>query len=998
MTATSEVESPSADLRIGLLGPVTATRGGAPLPLGSRLQRGVLAVLATTPGAVLTSARLHEALWGDHPPATAAGTLRAYLSRLRTALGAAALPRVDGGYRLAVAPDAVDATAFGDAVGRAREQITTDPAGAGAVLADALALWRGDALADLADLPFAVAAGARLTAQRRQAECLLWRIRLGQGEHHAVLDELVAAADRAPDDEPVAALTMVALYRAGRQADALDRFAAVRSHLVGVLGIDPGPELRRVHEAVLSQAPWLLTGDPLADGGLPPGAVATSATVDGDLAGGDVTAPHVVPPEWAAAGAVAAPSTAAVLRPGGNLPTPLTSFVGRAAQLEVVARLLGTGRLLTLTGVGGVGKTRLAIEAVRRAGSHGDGPWVVELAGLTEAAMVPNAIAQALGVATTDEPLVALVEALAARSAVLVLDNCAHVVDAAATATAHLLRACPQLRIVATSREPLGVPGEQILVIPSLPSGSGEVAGEAELLFADRAALADPSFELDDRTRPLVESICRALDGIPLAIELAAGRLSALSLQQVVDLLDDRFGLLSEGSRVAVPRHRTLANAIGWSYALLDEDEREAMHAAAIFSGGFSLEALAAVAGTPLTRSATVLASLVDKSMVTTLDARGERRFRVLETIRQYCRTRIGEDAWAALADRHLDWAISIAREIAGRYLGDDAPWNLAALERDNLRSALAHAEATGDVAASIRICGDLSWSWFRLGQVAEGNRWLTRALEAVTDDVDRAELAQAYVGMSLGAYLSGDLPTAQDAIRGAVAAAEASGDVVLWALADGYLAYFEGAFGRVDVADQLLDAAEARAELPEWVLAELEMVRGQVRRAQGRVDEALATLERSRERAERWKHGYIHGSSGWIMAKTLLDVGRAAEAGPLLADTIRRLATQGDRSSTIAGLHTMAGIAGQLGRLYEGAVLLGAVDSLGARMGFHPARMDPIDGPRHRALIADGLPAPVLDRAKAEGAELSYREAIGLAVTVGETPGRVATAAARTR
>lgn len=989
-----------------LLGPVIATIDGSEVALGGRMPRGVLAALALEAGSPVPVERLVTGLWGEQPPATAEGTLRAYVSRLRSTLGPAALPKVTGGYVLDASTTVVDALEVADLLLLARTTIGTEPSEAGRLADAALARWRGDALGDIVALPFAITAAELLQARRLELEVLRGRAHLAAGRHDLVRDNLAVVANRAPADEQVAALLMVAAYREQRQAEALQRFDTLRATLADTLGIDPGPEVQRIHRLVLQQDPDLLDGDPLAPSLDTDRALSVSVpdAPAGDSPAGDssigVELSSVLPVRASALDRSAARA----------VPVPLTTFVGRTTQLDHVQRLSSTARLLTLTGVGGAGKTRLALEAVRRLRPRPpDGPWLVELAGVSDPAMVPATVAQAIGVAAVaTDPLSAVIAAMSGCRAVLVLDNCEHVVGGAATVAAELLGACPEVSIVATSREPLGVPGERVLVIPPLTAGLDGEVGEAELLFADRAALVDPTFVLDDTTRPVVRRICRALDGIPLAIELAAARLSALSLAQIDVLVEDRFALLGDGGRTNAPRHRTMAAAVDWSYRPLTRDQQEVLHAASVFGGGCDLDALSVVAERRLGATAALLTQLVDKSLVTPVDVAGGRRFRVLQTIRDYCREHAGEAAWAALADRHTAWLADVAARVADAYLGKETRWDVAIAERDNIRAALAHCQEVGDVETALRICGDLAWAWFRLGQVTEGNRWLDGLLvddpEALdggaarvgTATVAAADLVQALIGRSLGAYLSGDLPTAHRRITQAVSMAAHAEHDVLGALSRTYLAYFEAAFGNAEVADRLLDTAEER-DVPEWVLAEVDMVRGQVRRSQGRIEDAIAVLERSRERADRWDNTYVWASSGWILSKILLDQQRPVDAGRVMAEALRRLAEQGDRSSTLAGLHTMASVAGLMGRHYEGGVLLGAVDRLGSRVGFHPARMDPIDGPRQRALVTDVLPAPVLDRARAEGHELDWAHAVALAVQVGTTPPRpVASGAAR--
>ncbi len=1029
MTSPSSVEVSLGTLQISLLGPVLAQRDDAVLTLGSRLQRAVLAMLALQPGVQVPTARLAEGLWGDEPPASAAVTLRAYVSRLRSALGGEALPRVPGGYLLAVPADAVDVTRVAATISRAGGCIAEDPVGALALLDGALACWRGEPLADLGAVPFAAAAVPVMTAHREHAAHLRVRALLAVGEVAAAVEAVAPLRQAHPVDEDLVRLQMIALYRAGRQADALDAYDVLRHRLADDLGADPGPALQGVHQSILTQDPRLLAGDPdggarlvitlppdpAAHGGYPahgaPGSTAVTSESGTDLAegpagastGASVGVEHGVEgggPAGAATGpAAGAEGHAPRVQPQApgegprvpTLPVPLTSFVGRAPQLGTIGRLLGEVRLLTLTGVGGVGKTRLALEAARRQVRPGlDGPWLVELAGIADPDQVPAAVARVVGVGAVGvSPTEALVESLRSRPALLVLDNCEHVVDAAADLVTTLLQAGPDLRVLATSRQPLGVPGEQIMAVPSLRAdATDDGPAEAVQLLAERARLADPAFALDERTAPLATHLCAALDGIPLAIELAAGQLGALSLSQVSELLDDRFELLRAG-RGVVPRHRTLATAMDWSYDPLDEDHRAALHAVAVFPGGVDLDGLRTVVDLPTGAVARLLSDLVSASLVTTVDRPDGRRFGVLRTIGEHCRTRVNPEGWRDLQDRQVAWAVGVSGRIAAQYVGDEPPWRLAQAEHDNLRAALRHAEDTGDATSALRIAGDLSWTHFRMGQAVDGNRMLDRALALPHDDVAPSIVAAAHVGRSRCAYLSGDLVSARTHVQQAIDLAVDGEDLAVLAHARVYAAYFHAAFGDLEQAEGLLDLVAADPDLPAWLEAEVDMVRGQLRRAQGRTAEAIAVLTRSQAQATASGNGYAAASSGWILAKTLLDLGRQVEAGPLLAKVLKDLVTIGDRSSTITCVHTIAAILPGLGRGYEAAVLLGATDVLGTRVGFHPLRMDAVDGPRHRALVTDVVPAPVLRAGIAEGEAMGLREAVALALTAATAPPR---------
>jgi non-specific serine/threonine protein kinase len=436
-----------------------------------------------------------------------------------------------------------------------------------------------------------------------------------------------------------------------------------------------------------------------------------------------------------------------------NLPEQVTSFVGRQREATEAAQLLSTTRLLTLTGSGGCGKTRLALHV-----AHGvqeafpDGVWFVDLAPVAAAGLVTHTIGTALSIHDSSATSTAegLVDYLEGRSLCLLLDNCEHLVEAVATLTDRILRGCPAVRILATSREPLGIAGETVWRVPSLsvPANSGGdmisldelLRSEAAQLFIDRAQAASPGFAVTDESAPVLAEICRRLDGIPLAIELAAARVRAFSVEQIAPRLDDRFHLLTSGQRTALPRHRTLEATVEWSYNLLSGPERTLLHRLSIFAGGFSLEATEAVgAGEPIRRHAVLdlLAQLVDKSLVTAEHSRGAVRYRLLETLRQYAFQRLqdcGEEGM--IRERHLAYFLSLAEECEPRLRGADerAVLDLLEGEHDNFRAALEWTLAQPrDDDAGLRLGNALAWVWYLRGYQEEGLQWLLRQLSMHT-------------------------------------------------------------------------------------------------------------------------------------------------------------------------------------------------------------------------------------------------------------------------
>ena len=489
-------------LEFRVLGPVQAVRDGRELPLGGPRRRAVLALLLVAEGRVVLAERLAEELWGDSPPPGAAGTLRSHLSRLRALTGPdAALVARGGGYALAAGPDQVDAARFERLAGAGREALEHGEAAAAAArFRQALGLWRGAALADVAEVPVLAREGARLEELRLVAVegRIEADVELGlAAEAAGELEGLVAGY---PVRERLWRLLVLALYRCGRQADALAAYRRARAVLAGELGIEPGEELQALEQAVLRQQ---------------------------------------VP-------------AAAPRRQLHNLPVRLTSFLGRERELAALDELVAGARLVTLTGAGGAGKTRLAVEfAAAAAGRFGDGAWLAGLAGLTDPGLVSAQVMAALGVRQTGEMpvLEALRYRLRSAELLLVLDNCEHLPGGCGALAADLLGGCPGLRVLATSREPLGVPGEAVFPVPPLavpPEGSDPqvpAAAPAVRLFLARSALARPG--AGAAPVAVVARICRAVDGLPLAIELAAARAGVLSAEEIAARLADLFRFLA---------------------------------------------------------------------------------------------------------------------------------------------------------------------------------------------------------------------------------------------------------------------------------------------------------------------------------------------------------------------------------------------------------------------------------------------------------------------
>ena len=554
-------------MQVRLFGELEAVAEGVPVPVRGAKQRALLALLALQRGQPVSADRLIDVLWGDGQAAHPANALQAQIGQLRRTFGAAAILTSEAGYALAVGPDDVDIVRFGRLVAEGRRlAVDGEAALASAVLGEALGLRRGEPLAEFADAGFASAERAQL----EELTLLAVEARAGAdlmlGRHGELAAELEALRQQHPLRERLWELHILALYRAGRQAEALRAYTEVRDRLVDELGIDPGPALRELQARILAQDPSL--------------------------------APASAAPASAQASPAPVPA-AAPLASAGNLRARLSRFVGRDAELGQLNEAVRSSRLVTLTGPGGAGKTRLAVEtAAALRPEHRDGAWLVELASVVEPDGVAPAAAAALGAGAAALPGVQpagsatdlIVRYLAGRSLVVVLDNCEHVIGEAAALADTLAGAVPGLRLIATSREPLGVPGEVLVPVGGLaPLAAAE-------LFVDRARAVRPGLHRRPaQAADVIEDICRRLDGLPLAVELAAARLRALPLATLAERLDDRFQLLSRGARTALPRQQTLRAVVDWSYDLLFSDERRLFARLAAFTGGCGLPAAEAV-------------------------------------------------------------------------------------------------------------------------------------------------------------------------------------------------------------------------------------------------------------------------------------------------------------------------------------------------------------------------------------------------------------------
>jgi predicted ATPase/DNA-binding SARP family transcriptional activator len=671
-------------MRVGILGALEVVGTGGPVEIGGARLRALLIRLALDAGRPVSAAALAEALWDGDPPADPVNAVQSLVSRLRRAVPVRSGP---DGYRLDLPPEAVDAVRFERLAAEGRRALrAADLPTALDRLREAAELWRGPALADVAGARYAAAPVARLTELRLAATEDRIEARFRSGQPDGLDAELAGLIAAHPLRERPHGLLVRVLYATGRRAEAGAAYERYRARLAEELGVDPAPELRELHVAML-RGDW------------------------------------VPPPAYRA--------------PLGNLRQPRASFVGRDEELARIRQQLAGGRLVTLVGPGGAGKTRLATTyAATYAATEPGGAWLVELAAVTDPADVVGAAAGALGVRETGgpagprDPAALLVAALSATGTLLVLDNCEHVIDAAARLVDELLGRCPGLRVLATSREPLGIPGEALCPVPPLglpapgASAAETVGCPAVRLFVDRVAAVRPGFVVDADNVAAVVEVVRRLDGLPLAIELAAARLRALSVRQLAERLDDRFRVLTSGYRTALPRHRTLAAVVAWSWDLLPDEERRLAEHLAVFPGPVTPESAAAVCPP----AGDLLAALVDKSLLRAV----EPHYAMLETIREYGLRRLRETGQLAAVRAAFSGYFRDLAERAEPHLrtAGQVPWiERLAAERDNLTAALRYSVEAGDADTAVRLGAALGLFWTIRGSHAEAVAWLRTVL-----------------------------------------------------------------------------------------------------------------------------------------------------------------------------------------------------------------------------------------------------------------------------
>jgi predicted ATPase/DNA-binding SARP family transcriptional activator len=935
-----------------VLGPLEVVAAGHSLELGTPRQRTLLGLLLIHAGEVVSYDRLVEDLWDGDPPTTARHTLQGYVHRLRHALGPEGwrLTTRPPGYQLKVSTGELDAQRFQDlaTTGR-RALVRDDPQAAADHLAVGLGLWRGSLLADLDEVAALAPERARLEALRLTALEDRIEADLALGGHGGLVAELEALLADHPYRERLWGQLMLALYRSGRQADALQAFHRARQVLDEDLGIEPSRWLRRRQEQILLQDPVL-------------------------------EAPEPTPPP----------------RPPHHLPAQRTRFVGRRRELAELQGLLHARRLVCVTGPPGSGKTRLAVEvAASLLETFPHGAWFVSLAEVADPELVRTAVATALGVPELPErpAAQALTDHLRTRRLLLVLDNFEHLLPAAVT-VAELLDAAPGLRVLATSRTPLRLSGEQEYPLAPLPLPRPEElaadpkGNDALALFADRASAVDPHFVLGADNAPLIAQVVARLDGLPLAIELAAARLRLFPLEELARRLSPAVPLLTGGPVDHAARQRTLRDAIAWSARLLGPADRALLRRLGVFQGGFTLEAAEVVAqGPPVTDLVAGIASLVEGSLLGRPVEPSEARFWMLETIREYALEQLraaGEDE--VIGGRHAHFYAALVEQVEPKLTGtDQARWlNQLEAEHANLQAALRWASQTGDTDLALLLAARLWRFWQLRGHFAQGRGWLEEVLAA--EGPASLPRAKALVGLAGLCYWQGDWDAAEAAYRQA------------WKLAKGLEdwwleleALFGVAFtlachrGELQAAVPIEQQFQAIiAEHPEPLAIGLGLATSQMMRLfAGDLDGSRSYGEQclagTRALGERWYESQILRT----LALTSMLQGRYQQAESELRECLEVALELGDLAGVAIDFDRLGQAAVALGRPERAVVLAGAADRLreaiGGGLTVESGRWE-TEHPRDaaRRLLTDNQ----IDKAWAQGRTMGLEDAVAYART----------------
>ncbi|MEU1203703.1 BTAD domain-containing putative transcriptional regulator [Nocardia sp. NPDC005825] len=868
-------------LFLRVLGPIEVEVDGRLADIGGPVPRRFLAALSTTLGSAMSDEALGELIWSADRPQQVGGALRVVASRLRSAFGPAArdlLQRSVSGYRLDVPPEWTDSGRFAASVTEGvRALAAGETASAERLLTDGLALWRGEPWPELDHAPALPAERTRLAELRDVAVEELQAARLACGQTAAAVAELSEAVTRAPFRERRWELLALGLYRSGRQAQALAELRRVRELLVEELGVEPGPALRLLEQRMLAHDPALLA--------------ATTAR-----------------PRTPVDGVVRA-----VPQPVSRL---LTSFVGRDRELRLLTELMAEHRMVSLIGPAGVGKTRLAVEycAARDAA---DDRWIVRLGDVRRGDAVPMAVASALGlIHHAGDPAALVRRALTARPGLLMLDNCEHLIEPVAELSVLLLAGCPGLRILATSRQPLGIDGEQVLAVEPLPvTGPDGTDGDAVQLLIDRVRAGRSNWQPAEDDRACAREICATLDGLPLAIELAAARERAFGLRDIASHIRDRLDVLGPTPRGSLSPHAGLEAAIGWSVEHLADADRAMLLRLWPFEGGFTWQAAEAVrpaaAGTAVLAT---VASLLDRSVISAdTTTTGPTRYRMLETIRRYCRD-IDPDPQASRA-AHAAWVHDFVTAQAAMLTGHGAgpAYRALAGELPNIRTGIDH-DLDHDPVRALRSTAALQFAWTTLGVLADGRHRLRTALDRAAP-ADRMDRARGLAALSIVSFHAGDPAEAlahANAALDLLTAPESERDLVLHALMFRALALTALGDPRTtrEAVDRLIAEVE-RLPTPEWIRGCAQFGHGITLLLEGDGAAALRWLRGARELSADCGHLWCEGMADVVVAWSVLSPGddrdAAAEALTALDRALGVFAEQSNVSDALGAIYAAA-------------------------------------------------------------------------------------------
>lgn len=915
-------------LSLRLFGQFEAQVDGVPLPpLRTRKGEWLLSLLALRAGGAIERRWLAGTLWPDSPEALALRNLRTSLADLRQALGREAnrlqspTPHT---LRLDPSGAAVDVAAFDQAIRHG------DPPD----LEQAVALYRGPLLEGCTEEWVFQERQAREEAYLTALETLAAQALAGRDEATAER-HLRRAVAVDPLRETAQRALMQALAASGNYAAAMGAYRELRLLLHREINVEPDAESQALFQRLRAEARAKAVDSTQRVVGCRDKRAAPGAAL---------------PPLW---------SLEAFSQ---NLPLQLTSFIGREDQTAEVQQLLAAHRLVTLTGAGGCGKTRLALQvAAELLETFPDGVWFVELASLADPALVPQAVATVLGVQETPgrSLIETLIDSVRARRLLLLLDNCEHLVGACAHVAEKLLQACPNLQILATSREPLGIGGETPYRVPSLslpeagplPSVARLTQSKAVRLFIERAVTALPTFTVILGNAPAVAGVCRRLDGIPLAIELAAARVKALPVEQIEARLDDMFRLLTGGSRTALPRHQTLRALIDWSYDLLSEEERALLRRLSVFAGGWTLEAAERVCsgeGMEAWEVLDLLTALVEKSLVQYGEQDGEARYRLPETVRQYARDRLLESGEAEeMRHRHRDRFLEMAERAEPELRGaQQLRWlNRLEVEHDNLRAALECCEAEeGGAEVGLRFVAALWRFWVMRAHFREGRQWTQRVLSR-RGAGSVALRARALLVHGILADWQGEHASSHLLIQESLALARTARDP--WGAA---FSLFRLGFCALDeendaqaqaLAEECLGLAQQVGD--KWLILHGLALMAEVAHARGEFEPATRLCQESvalsREVGDQW----VGAQRCLAFADLMRSRGHYAQAMTLHREGLVLSVELRDKRGIAWHLEGLAGVAAAQGRPDEAVRLMGASEALREAVG---AELSPHAGP----------------------------------------------------